>query len=222
MVCFGDSITDGTGSTPDADRRWPDRLAARMLAGPPEERFGLLNAGIGGNRLLLDAGNPGQGVNALARLERDVLARTGVCTVVVLEGINDIQQDPSEYDPGQLIAAYRQIALRAHDRGLRVVGGRILPFQGWHKWTPEREAVRAAVNEWIRGTDEFDGVVDFDAATRDPGQAAAAPPGVRPVRPASAQPQIVLFEGGLDDAQCSRPHAVQPGKLCARHTRELA
>ncbi|WP_222870432.1 GDSL-type esterase/lipase family protein [Micromonospora sp. MP36] len=147
------TITDGTGSTPAADRRWPDRLAARMLAGPPEERFGVLNAGIGGTRLLLDAGSPGQGVNALARLERDVLARTGVRTVVVLEGINDIQQDPSQYDPAQLIAAYRQIALRAHDRGLRIVSGTILPFQGWHKWTPEREAVRAAVNEWIRGTD---------------------------------------------------------------------
>jgi lysophospholipase L1-like esterase len=168
VAFVGDSITDGSGSTTDADHRWPDYLADRMLAGPRGHRFGVLNAGIGGNRMLLDASSPGQGVNALARLERDALTQTGVRSVFLFEGVNDIQQDPSEYDPAQIIAAYRQVAQRAHDRGLRVIGATITPFQGWSKWTPDREAVRAAVNGWIRTTGELDGFVDFDATVRDP------------------------------------------------------
>lgn len=169
VVCLGDSITDGTGISDDSDLRWPDQVAARMLAhGPVTDRFTLLNTGIGGNRLLRDANNPGQGANVLARLDRDVLTRTGVRTVVLLEGINDIQQDPSEYDPDQLIMAYRQVLSRCHALGIRLVLGTLLPFQGWDRWTPEREAVRAAVNAWIRTTGEVDGVIDFDAAVRDP------------------------------------------------------
>lgn len=176
VAFVGDSITDGNGSAADADHRWPDYLADRMLAGPPGRRFGVLNAGISGNRLLLDARSAGQGRNALARLERDGLTQTGVRTVFVFQGVNDIQQDPSEYDPQQLIAAYRQIARRAHDQGLRAVGATIMPFEGWGKWTPEREAVRAAVNEWVRTADDFDAVVDFDAATRDPSRPTALLP----------------------------------------------
>jgi lysophospholipase L1-like esterase len=170
VAFVGDSITDGSGSTAEVDHRWPDYLADRMLAGPRPDRFGVLNAGIGGNRMLLNAGSPGQGVNALARLDRDALTQTGVKVVFLFEGVNDIQQDPSEYDPSQIIAAYRQVAQRAHDRGLRVVGATITPFQGWSKWTPEREAVRASVNQWIRTSGELDGVVDFDATVRDPAQ----------------------------------------------------
>ncbi|TYC19881.1 SGNH/GDSL hydrolase family protein [Micromonospora sp. MP36] len=170
VAFVGDSITDGSGSTTGADHRWPDYLADRMLAEPRPHRFGVLNAGIGGNRMLLDARSPGYGVNALARLERDALTQTGVKTVFLFEGVNDIQQDPSEYDATQIIAAYRQVVQRAHDRGLRVVGATITPFQGWSAWTPEREAVRASVNQWIRTSGELDAVVDFDAALRDPAQ----------------------------------------------------
>ncbi|PZF84033.1 SGNH/GDSL hydrolase family protein [Jiangella anatolica] len=168
VVFLGDSITDGGGSTRDADRRWPDHLADRMLELPPSHRFGVLNAGIGGNRLLLDANSPGQGDNALARLDRDVLTQTGAGTVVVFEGVNDIQQPNSQDDPERLVAAYEQIVQRAHDAGLRAVGATIAPFQGWRTWTPEREAVRAAVNAWIRDSGTFDAVIDFDAVLRDP------------------------------------------------------
>ncbi|TDE08263.1 SGNH/GDSL hydrolase family protein [Jiangella asiatica] len=168
VVFLGDSITDGSGSTRDANRRWPDYVADLMLQEPRPHRFGILNAGMGGNRLLLDANSPGQGDNALARLDRDVLTQTGVGTVFVFEGINDIQQPNSQYDPEALIAAYEQIIQRAHDRGLRVVGATLGPFQGWGSWTPEREAVRSAVNTWIRESGAFDAVVDFDAVLRDP------------------------------------------------------
>ncbi|WP_116949791.1 SGNH/GDSL hydrolase family protein [Jiangella endophytica] len=168
VVFLGDSITDGAGSTRDTNRRWPDYLADRMLEQPRPHRFGILNAGIGGNRLLLHANSPGQGDNALARFDRDVLTQTGAGTVVVFEGINDIQQPNSQYDPERLIAAYEQIIERAHDQGMRAVGATIGPFQGWGSWTPEREAVRAAVNEWIRESGAFDAVIDFDAVLRDP------------------------------------------------------
>lgn len=168
VVFLGDSITDGSGSTRDANHRWPDYLADRMLQQPRPHRFGILNAGIGGNRLLLHANSPGQGDNALARFDRDVLTQTGAGTVVVFEGVNDIQQPNSQYDPEKLIAAYEQIIQRAHDQGMRAVGATIGPFQGWGTWTPEREAVRAAVNEWIRESGAFDAVIDFDAVLRDP------------------------------------------------------
>ena len=168
VAFLGDSITDGSGSTTDADHRWTDYLTDRVLDQPRPQRLGVLNAGIGGNRILLDASSAGQGVNALARLERDVLTQTGVETVVVFEGVNDIQQNPSEYNPDDIVAGYQQILQRAHDQGLRVVVATITPFEGWSKWTPEREAVRVAVNEWIRTSGEADAVIDFDAVVRDP------------------------------------------------------
>jgi lysophospholipase L1-like esterase len=168
VAFLGDSITDGFKSTLDANHRWPDYLADRMLAQPRPRQFGIANAGISGNRLLLDYTGSGQGVNALARLERDVLTQTGVRTVFVYEGINDIQNSPTQYDPEQFVQAYRQIIQRAHDGNLRVIGSTLTPFEGWPNWTPEREAVRTAVNEWIRTADEFDAVVDFDKVLRDP------------------------------------------------------
>ncbi|MBB5786788.1 hypothetical protein HD601_001363 [Jiangella mangrovi] len=127
VVFLGDSITDGSGSTRDANRRWPDYLADRMLALPRPQRFGILNAGIGGNRLLLHANSAGQGDNALARFDRDALTQTAAGTVVVFEGVNDIQQPNSQYDPSKLIAAYEQIIERGHDQGMRVVGATIGP-----------------------------------------------------------------------------------------------
>ena len=166
VVALGDSITDGTGSTFSANRRWPDRLAERLRRLPPERRLGVLNAGIAGNRVLRE----GRGPSALARLDADVLSRTGVRALIVMEGVNDIKGTPSATDPRLLEDAYRRIVARAHARGIRVVGATITPYGGHPAWTPEREAVRRAVNAFIRTGGLFDAVADFDAAVRDPGR----------------------------------------------------
>jgi lysophospholipase L1-like esterase len=167
IVTIGDSITDGFRSTPDTNHRWPDRLAARLAqAGGP--RMAVLNEGISGNRVLLDNAGP----NLVARFDRDVLAQSGVTHVIVLEGINDIGQARANPEPSaaDLIAAHRQLIARAHAHGLRIYGATLTPFQGAAYWTPEGEAKRAALNEWIRTGKEYDGVIDFDAAVRDPSQ----------------------------------------------------
>ncbi|QXV56212.1 SGNH/GDSL hydrolase family protein [Amycolatopsis sp. TNS106] len=161
VVAIGDSITDGANSTWGANLRWPDQLADEISA-----RLGVLNAGISGNRLLLDGGD--YGVNALARLDRDVLNQSGVRTAIVFEGINDIQQTPHQADPDKIISALKQIATRAHDRGLRVLGATITPWKGWGSYTPRLEETRQAVNRFIRTSRLFDGCIDFDAAIRDP------------------------------------------------------
>ncbi|MEV0400366.1 SGNH/GDSL hydrolase family protein [Actinoallomurus sp. NPDC050550] len=166
LAVLGDSITDGYASTVGANHRWPDYLADRIRALPPVRRLGVLNAGISGNRLLLDGGS--FGVNALARFDEDVLSRTNVRTLIVLEGINDIQQTPHQTDPKKLEAAYETIAARAHARGIKVIGATILPFKGWKVYDDTLEATRQAVNAYIRTSRTFDGVVDFDAVTRDP------------------------------------------------------
>jgi lysophospholipase L1-like esterase len=170
VVTFGDSITDGAFSKQDANSRWPDDLARRLAANKKTSGVGVLNEGIGGNRLLHDIAGP----NALARFDRDVLAQSGVRWLVVLEGINDIgyittaaarnEQPPTSQD---LIAAYQQIILRAHAHHIRVYGCTILPFEGAHYYTPQGEVVRQAVNKWIRSSGAFDAVIDLDAATRD-------------------------------------------------------
>lgn len=166
VVAFGDSITDGAASTRDANARWPDRLARRLAArrgGPP---VAVLNAGISGNRLLGD----GAGTSALARFDRDVLMQTGVTHVIILEGINDIGVARSSASPSaeDLIAAHRQLIARARARGLRVYGATLTPFEGAGYWTPEGEAKRRALNEWIRTSGAYDAVIDFDRVTRDP------------------------------------------------------
>jgi lysophospholipase L1-like esterase len=167
IVALGDSITDGTRSTPNTNNRWPD-LLARRLAQATGTRMAVLNAGIAGNRVLSD----GAGQNILARFDRDVLTQTGVTHVIVLEGINDIGLGRSNPLPSaaDLIAGHRQLIRRAHARGLKIYGGTLTPFEGAGYWTPEGEAKRAALNEWIRTSKEYDGVIDFDAATRDPKQ----------------------------------------------------
>jgi lysophospholipase L1-like esterase len=165
VVALGDSITDGYRSSDDADRRWTDVLAARLLRGPAQRRFGVLNAGIGGNRVLLDDG--AYGPSALHRLDRDVLSRPGVRTVIVLEGINDIQHAPYQLDPTKITAGLAEIAARSRARGLRVIGGTLTPFGGCKRYTPRKERTRQAVNSWIRTGGVFDAVVDFDAALRD-------------------------------------------------------
>jgi len=165
IVTLGDSITDGSRSTPNTNNRWPDLLAKR-LAQATGPKLAVLNAGIAGNRVLLDNAGP----NALARFDRDVLSQTGVTHVVVMEGINDIGQGRSNPLPSatDLITAHRQLIMRAHARGLKIYGATLTPFEGAGYWTAEGEAKRAALNEWIRTSKEYDGVIDFDAAVRDP------------------------------------------------------
>jgi lysophospholipase L1-like esterase len=174
VVAIGDSITDGAGSTPDRNARWPDFLAQR-LAG---HDIAVINAGISGARVLRDK----MGVNALARFDRDVLSQPGVTTAIVLMGINDIGWHgsalaPQEPMPGadELIAGYRQLIAQAHMHGVRIVGGTLTPFDGALQDTPmkgyydaDKERVRQAVNRWIREGGEFDAVIDFDATVRDP------------------------------------------------------
>jgi len=177
VVTFGDSITDGSRSTEDANRRWPNILAARLRArgGAP---VGVLNAGIGGNRILHDGmSNVRFGVNALARFDRDVLAQAGVKYVVLMEGINDLGHPGSSAPLSEtvtaedIIAGMRQLIERAHQKGLKIFGATLTPFEGTvfpGYFSPEKEARRKAVNEWIRNGKAFDGVIDFDKAVRDP------------------------------------------------------
>ncbi|WP_078630592.1 SGNH/GDSL hydrolase family protein [Streptomyces roseochromogenus] len=160
IVAFGDSLTDGNGSTPDTNHRWPDRLAEQVRAA----RLGVLNAGISGNRLLHD----GAGPNALARLDADALDRAGVRVLVVLEGINDIKGTPTAADVTAYADAYRTLVARAHARGIRVIGVTLTPYQGFSAYTDARETVRQQVNAFIRTGGAFDAVADADAALRDP------------------------------------------------------
>ena len=177
-VAFGDSITDGARSTVDANRRWPDILAARLLARRGRPEIGVLDAGIGGNRILHDApANVRFGVNALARFDRDVLAQPGVKYVIVLEGINDLGHPGSSVPESQtvsaddMIAGLKQMIERAHEKGLKIYGATLTPFEGTvfkGYFTAEKETRRKAVNEWIRTSKAFDGVIDFEKAVRDP------------------------------------------------------
>jgi len=164
LVAFGDSITDGTQSGLDANRRWPDLLAARLQAAGI--RLSVVNGGIGGGRVLAD----GVGPNALARFDRDVLSQPGVTHVTVLEGVNDIGVGGANASPtvAELIAGHRQLIDRARARGLRVYGGTIVPFEGAAYWTPEGEAKRQALNDWMRASGAYDAVLDFDRLMRDP------------------------------------------------------
>ncbi|MDR6225782.1 SGNH/GDSL hydrolase family protein [Desmospora profundinema] len=166
IVCLGDSITDGAGSTSGANARYPDFLSDRLYA--EGISHGVMNAGISGNKILRD--DPIYGPRALDRFQRDVLDQPGVTHVIVLEGINDIGHAPGERDPAAIISGLRQLITQAHDRGLKIVGGTLPPFGGADYYTEEGNTVRRQVNEWIRNSGEFDGVIDFDAALRDPQQ----------------------------------------------------
>ncbi|MBB1254425.1 SGNH/GDSL hydrolase family protein [Streptomyces alkaliterrae] len=170
VVVIGDSITDGITSSPGANRRWPDFLAERLRTERGAPAYSVLNSGISGNRVLVDgtARFAYNGPSALARMERDALSRTGVRTVVIQLGINDILKHPGPIDPAVIVHGLERLAAQAQSRGLRVVVGTLTPFAGHRKHTPEREAARQRVNERIRASEAFDGVVDFDAALRDP------------------------------------------------------
>jgi lysophospholipase L1-like esterase len=168
VAAFGDSITDGARSTPDTNNRWPDHLARRLPAG-----LAVMNVGIAGNRVLTE-GNFNVGINALARFDRDVLAQPGVTHVIVLEGINDIGAAKAAVD--DLIAAHKQMIERAHERGLKIYGATLTPYEGAAYFTQEGETKRKALNQWIRTSGMYDGVIDFEAVVRDP----AAPTKIKP------------------------------------------
>lgn len=178
VVAFGDSITDGSLSTPDTNQRWPDLLAERLLADAYQPAMAVLNAGIGGNRVLNDPpeGFEFAGPNALARFDRDVLAQPGVTHLIVFEGINDIglpllSGDPAQFvSADELITGLRQLAERAHEHGIVAFGATITPFDGSMIFSEEGEAIRQAVNDWIRTAGAFDAVIDFDEVVRDPRQ----------------------------------------------------
>lgn len=179
IVLLGDSITDGVGSTVDANARWPDKLAERLLARDDGTSWGIANAGISGNRILSD----GAGESALARFDRDVLAVPGATHVVVFEGINDLGfefgirggplQDAvaglpvSTVTTESMIAGYRQLIARARSKGLTVIGATITPYEGATYYDPRGEEIRQEINAWIRESGEFDAVLDFDAVLRD-------------------------------------------------------
>jgi lysophospholipase L1-like esterase len=177
IVTFGDSITDGACSTPDANHRWPDFLA-RRLAQAGGTSIAILNEGISGARVLHDR----MGVNALARFTRDVLDRPHADTVVLMMGINDIGWPgcilaPEEEAPSadDIIEGYKQLITRAHLHGMRIIGATLTPFEDTFKGNPiegyyntDKEKKREAVNDWIRHSGAFDGVIDFDAVARDP------------------------------------------------------
>ena len=167
VVILGDSITDGKNSTTNSNGRWPDELARRLRVNKRTTNIGVLNEGIGGNRLLDD----GLGPNALSRLDRDALTQTSVRWLVVFEGVNDVGtcKSPCDFDSvtKDIINACRQIIVRAHSQHIRVYGATITPFGGSFYATPEAERARQAVNRWIRTSGWFDAVIDFDAVTRD-------------------------------------------------------
>jgi len=181
IVTYGDSITDGVGSTPGEDRRWPDVLAERLEDAGLE--YAVANAGISGNRVL----SPGMGESALARLDEDVLSLPNVTHMIVFVGVNDIgnrfggafdnpgggplgglQMDQPDIDAEQMIAGYRQIIERAHTNGIEVIGSPIGPYKGASYWSEQGEAARQAINDWIVNSGEFDAVVRLDTAFADP------------------------------------------------------
>ncbi|MFL5296730.1 MAG: SGNH/GDSL hydrolase family protein [Phenylobacterium sp.] len=171
IVAFGDSITDGFQSTVGANRRWPDRLAERLIERWPGRPVGVNNAGIGGNRVLGEGAIRIFGQSALTRFDRDVLAVPGATHVIVLEGVNDLGMSPTAPPKAEaLIGGYRQLIARAHAHGLKIIGATILPYGGAGYFGQPGEAERQKINAWIRTAHEFDGVIDFDAATRDPGR----------------------------------------------------
>ncbi|HEY3704082.1 MAG TPA: SGNH/GDSL hydrolase family protein [Terracidiphilus sp.] len=170
VVTLGDSITDGALSTVNANRRWPDVLASRLSQEHGTQHVSVLNEGIGGNRVL----NEGYGPSAVTRLDRDVLAQNGAKYLVILEGINDIgrlqrlQGPEDEITTQEMELGLKQIADRGHLHGLKVYGATLTPYGGAGYFSDKGEQIREEVNQWIRTSGTFDGVIDFDQITRDP------------------------------------------------------
>lgn len=167
VVVLGNSIADGRGSGTDKNDRWPDNLARRLHDNAATSNVAVLNAGIGGNTVL----RGGLGPTALSRFTRDVLVQPSARWLLISEGVNDIGgargRDSSAAVARELIDAYRQMIDRAHARGFKVYGATILPFNGSQYGSPDHEAARTTVNQWMRDSHAFDAVVDFDAVMRD-------------------------------------------------------
>jgi lysophospholipase L1-like esterase len=170
VVVLGASISEGYRSTPDRNARWSDVLAARLQASPATTHLGVLNEGISGSRLLHDVA----GQSALARMDRDVLAQPGAKYVIIAIGTNDIGRTFFPARPNEEVTAeemswgFRQVVERAHARGFKVIGTTLSPFGGANYYSPAGELMRQAVNGFLRTSAEFDGVIDFDSAIRDP------------------------------------------------------
>jgi lysophospholipase L1-like esterase len=167
IITLGDSITDGAKSTLDTNHRWPDELARRLQQDPKYRIFSVLNGAISGNQILRDDAGP----SALARFDRDVIAQSGAKYLLILEGINDIgrlQAHPDTTTAAELIFALDQMIVRAHAHGIVVIGCTLTPYHGAGYSTENGEAIRKAVNEWIRNGGAFDGYIDLEAAVRDP------------------------------------------------------
>jgi lysophospholipase L1-like esterase len=168
VVALGDSITDGWKSTPNANHRWPDFFASRLEADASHKNVGVLNVGIGGNRVL----NEGYGPSAISRLDRDVLAQSDVRYVILLESINDISRVGNSTIPADNVTAeqvewgFKQIIDAGHEHGIKVIGSTVMPYG--HDASEKSEQVRQAVNNWIRTSGTFDAFIDFDKVTRDP------------------------------------------------------
>jgi lysophospholipase L1-like esterase len=175
IVAFGDSITDGYSTTADQHREWPALLAERLQSNGSTAHLGVVNMGISGNRVLRTVA----GISALARFDRDVLARGNVSWMILLEGINDITFSALPGAPAEqrataeeIIGGLSQLVDRAHAHGIKVMGATLTPMGGLWLFNAETEAMRQQVNDWIRNSGKFDALVDFDAATRDSARAA--------------------------------------------------
>jgi len=174
VVALGDSISDGVRAKPSEPHGWVSYIAERLAADKKYKSTGIVTAGIGGNRVI----RSGWGPSALARADRDVFSLPGVHSVILLEGINDIgfsdtsvPGDPElKIDANELIAGYQQLAISAHAHGLKILIGTLTPFEGSFYFDAEKEELWQTVNAWIRSNKEFDGVIDFDKALRDPAQ----------------------------------------------------
>lgn len=179
IVAFGDSIVEGIARTSFIDMGWPQQLARRFALDPARKDWSVVNAGIGGNRLL----HEGFALPALARFDRDALAVPGVTHIILLEGINDIGWSYLPESPATaeaVIAAQRQLVERAHARGIRVIGATLPPFKGAVYYTPAADAMRQAVNRFIRTSPIFDGVIDFEKVVADPADPARLDPAFDP------------------------------------------
>jgi len=172
VVALGDSLTDANISTHDGHHSWPSQLARRLAARPGGRPMAVMNQGLGGNRILHDV----RGDSGLRRLDRDVLAQPGVTHAIVMLGTNDLRnrwrRPEEEVTAAQMIAGLQQLAVRGHARGITVIGATLTPFENETflpgAWNPKREGIRQAVNDWLRKTDAFNAIADFDRALRDP------------------------------------------------------
>ena len=167
IAVIGNSITDGRGTTTNHQNRWTDNLSKRLLQNKKTKNLSVLNFGLGGNCVL----RGGLGPTANSRFDRDVINQEGVKYAIVFEGVNDLGGAwDAPTTANQLIESFKTMIKKAHDRGIKIYGGTIMPFKGNNYYNEAREKARQQVNEWIRNSGEYDGVIDFDKAMSDPAQ----------------------------------------------------